>query len=318
MRDPYQVLSVPRSASDAEIKSAYRKLAKKYHPDTHAGDETMRARFHEVTTAYEQIRDASVRTRHRRGDGSSDTARHADFRAGAFRQASGQTRETAQDGASAPDGTFEFMAGAGDAAGDDMFGDIFGGLKNAGKRAFRTRGSDQTYDLSATFLEAALGAKRRVRLPNGKTLEVKIPAGVEQGQHIRLKGQGGPGFGGAAAGDVLITVAVEPHRLFRREGRDIHLDLPVSLREAVWGAKVAVPTIHGPVTLSVPEGSNGGTRLRLKGKGIKPQAGGGPAGDQYVTLSLKLPDAPDGALRDFLKTWRPGMAHNPRNNLDEA
>lgn len=317
MRDPYQVLSVPRTASDAEIKSAYRKLAKKYHPDAHAGDEAMRARFQDVTAAYEQIRDAAARARHSATE-NPPGAKGAGFRANPFHQAAGRAQGQAQGqgGVGAQGEIFEFTMGS---AGDDLFGGIFGGMKNAGKRAFRARGDDQTYNLSVSFLEAARGDKRRIRLPNGKTLEVKIPAGVEHGQQIRLKGQGEPGFGGAAAGDVLITVAVASHRLFRREGRDILLDLPVSLREAVWGAKVMVPTIHGPVALNVPEGSNSGTRLRLKGKGIKPETSSrGSPGNQYVTLSLKLPDEPDEALRAFLKTWRPGMAHNPRSDLDET
>lgn len=297
MRDPYDILGLARGAGAAEIKAAYRRLAKKYHPDAQgaeAGDKP--SRFQEVTAAYNLLKDGAARARF---DARSRTSADSFFEEAPF--AKGRAKE---------DATFQAdMAGEAD-AGSDLFSELFGGLRNAGKRVFRARGEDQTYRLSVPFLEAARGSKRRVALANGKTLDVRIPAGIEDGQQIRLRGQGGEGFGGAPAGDALIAVSVEPHDLLRRDGLDIHLTLPISLPEAVLGTKIDVETVSGPVTLTIPAGSNTGTRLRLKGKGIA--AEGGAAGDQYVTLELVLPEGPDSALRDFAASWAPGLLHDPR------
>ena len=317
MRDPYQVLDLPRTASPGEIKAAYRKLAKKYHPDAHAGDAAMQDRFHEITAAYALLREEPPRE----PDRDTENASKSRFGGSPFRRARRARTATAKsDSQHEADVTVDLAADARDTdAGNDFLTDLFGGIRKAGKRAFQARGEDCTYELSVSFDEAALGAKRRVRLPGGKTLEVRVPAGVEHAQQIRLKGQGGDGHGGGEAGDALIVVSIEPHKWFRRDGLDIHLDLPVTLREAVLGARVVVPTLHGPVELTVPEGSNTGTRLRLKGKGIQNQKeGASKAGDQYVTLSIRLPDKPDESLRKFLKTWRPAMVQNPREGLDEG
>ncbi|HEX7777107.1 MAG TPA: DnaJ C-terminal domain-containing protein [Parvibaculum sp.] len=290
MRDPYTILGLAPGAGAAEIKAAYRRLAKQHHPDAQGkahADPREQARFQEVTAAYNLLKDDAARTRF---DAS--------------------TRAAAAGGDAFTEAPFARGAqGAG--AHDDIFSDIFGGIRSAGKRVFRARGDDQTYRLSVPFLEAAQGTKRRVTLASGKTLDVRIPAGIEDGQQIRLRGQGGEGHGGAAAGDALIVVAVEAHERFRRDGLDIHLTVPVSLPEAVLGARIEVETVSGPVAVSVPAGASTGLLLRLKGKGISPE-GGAEAGDQYVRLEVVLPAEPDAALRDFVAGWTQGRMHNPR------
>lgn len=294
MRDPYDILGLGPSASTAEIKAAYRRLAKKYHPDAQ-GTETAagtQSRFQEVTAAYNLLKDAGARARHAQTGGPFQDAPY--MRPGASQEPIFETD----------------MAGSAEQNGD-LFSELFGGLRNAHKRVFRARGEDQTYRLSVPFLEAVCGTKRRVTLNNGKTLDVRIPAGIEDDQQIRLRGQGGEGFGGAPAGDALISVAVEAHDAFRRDGLDIYATLPISLPEAVLGAKIDVETVSGPVTLSIPAGANTGTRLRLKGKGIAPEAGR-EIGDHYVTLELMLPEKPDSAMRDFAASWAQGLSHAPR------
>lgn len=288
MRDPYHILGLSPGAGAAEIKAAYRRLAKKYHPDAQgAKTPGARSRFQEVTAAYNLLKDGRTQVK--------DVFEEAPFARGRAKQ----------------DAAFQTDAAADADQDSDLFSELFGGLRNAGKRVFRARGEDQIYKLSVSFLEAARGGKKRVALTDGRALDVHIPTGIEEGQQIRLRGQGGEGFGGAAAGDALITVSIEPHDTLRREGLDIYLTLPVSLPEAVLGAKIEVPTISGPVTLSIPAGSNTGTRLRLKSKGIAPEGGATP-GDQYVTLDLVLPDTQDRALRDFAAGWAVGLAHDPR------
>lgn len=288
MRDPYHILGLSPGAGAAEIKAAYRRLAKKYHPDAQ-GAETNGApsRFQEVTAAYNLLKDGRPLAK--------DIFEEASFARGRTKQEAAFHTETA---ASAEQDS-------------DLFSELFGGLRNAGKRVFRARGEDQLYKLSVSFLEAARGGKKRVALTDGRALDVHIPPGIEEGRQIRLRGQGGEGFGGAAAGDALITVSIEPHDTLRREGLDIFLTLPISLPEAVLGTRIEVATISGPVTLSIPAGSNTGTRLRLKSKGIAPESGA-IRGDQYVTLDIVLPDEQDAALRDFVAGWAAGLAHDPR------
>jgi len=306
LRDPYEILGLAPNAGAAEIKSAYRRLAKRYHPDAQSRAEganvkgaraegaNVKARFQEVTAAYNLLKDAGARARldRARAKRKSPPADAAPFEEASFTRGA---QGAAEKGAS-----------------DELFSELFEGLRSAGKRVFRARGEDRTYRLPISFLEAARGAKKRVTLASGKTLDVQIPAGIEEGRQIRLRGQGEEGFGGAEAGDALIAVSIEPHPRFERRDLDIHLTLPVSLPEAVLGAKIEVPTVSGPVTLTIPKGSNSGTRLRLKGRGIAPE--GGPAGDQYVTLELRLPEGQDEALRDFAAGWARGLGHDPRRD----
>ena len=295
MRDPYEILGLARNAGNAEVKAAYRRLAKRLHPDAQSEGNAARqqARFQEVTAAYNQLKDGAARRRF-----------EAERRAAAGMARAPAFEETIRRGTAEP------------APSEDIFSELFEGIRSAGKRVFRARGGDRSYRLTVSFLEAATGARRRVRLDGGRTLDVNVPAGIDDGQQIRLRGQGDEGHGGADDGDALVTVAVEPHPFFRRAGRDIHLALPVSLPEAVLGARVDAPTVSGPVSLTIPAGSNTGTRLRLKGRGIATE--GTAAGDQYVTLEVVLPDTPDETLRDFAATWTAGAKHNPRNDLSDS
>ena len=312
MRDPYEILGLGPDAGAAEIKSAYRRLAKRYHPDaqTRSGGPDMRARFQEVTAAYNLLKDDGARARFDRE--RAERARRPRSAA----KAGGGTFEEAPFSRAARSAASGFRPEAdGDtakSAPEEIFSELFEGIRSAGKRVFRARGEDRTYRLAIPFLEAACGATKRLTITGGKTLDVRIPAGIEDGKQIRLRGQGGEGHGGAEAGDALISVAIEPHPLFERQGLDILLTCPISLPEAVLGARIEVPTVSGPVTLAVPKGSNSGTRLRLKGKGIAPQ--GIEPGDQYVTLELMLPEPQDEALRDFAAGWAAGLAHKPRKD----
>lgn len=307
MRDPYAILGVKRGASADEIKKAFRGLAKKHHPDANK-DPASGKLFKEVTAAYDLLSDPEKRKAFDRGeiDASGQPTMAGMARGG------GHGRGGHAQG---PFG-FEFDVndlrggGTGRMGADDIFSELFGGLSGRG-RGGKARGADVAVAVSVSLEDVAQGATKRIALPSGKTLDVKIPAGVESGRQIRLKGQGEPGAGGGPAGDALVEIAVKPHPQFVRDGRDIRLELPVTLGEAALGAKVTAPTLHGPVTLSVPAGSNGGSTLRLKGKGL-PGPAGEAAGDQYVALKVMLPEKPDAALLDFLKSWSAKHPYDPR------
>jgi DnaJ-class molecular chaperone len=301
MKDPYSVLGVARAASQDEIKKAYRKLAKQLHPDKNPGNTRVSERFKEVSAAYHVLGDEKLRGRFDRGE--IDAAGAERGPAGGFR------RSHANAGAGAG---FE---GFGPGAAEDIFSDLFSNFRRGGGRGgFRSRGADLKYSLVVSFLEAARGGTKRLALPGGKTLDVKIPAGIGEGQQIRLKGQGEPGEGDAPSGDALIEVQIEPHPFFTSKGQDIHVELPVSLGEAVLGAKIEVPTIDGMVTLNVPKNSNTGTVLRLRGKGI-PDRSSAKRGDQYVKLKIVLPETPDADLERFVKTWSGARAGGLRNRF---
>lgn len=305
LRDPYDILGLHPGAGNAEVKAAYRKLAKQLHPDTQGATAGQQARFQEVTAAYNQLKDEAARRRFEAEHLAREAAeRQRGFRASYREKKPAPTRNAAADAeATEPESD------------DHIFTELFEGIRSAGKRVFRARGDDRTYRLTISFIEAANGTTKRVRLDGGRMLDVTVPPGIDNGKQIRLKGQGGEGHGGAEAGDALVTVNVEPHPFFERREQDIHLTLPVTLPEAVLGARVEVPTISGPVSLSIPAGSNTGTKLRLRGKGLK--GASESVGDQYVTLSLTLPDAQDKALKAFAENWPEGRTHNPRKNLLE-
>lgn len=301
-RDPYQVLGVPRSASADDIKKAYRQLAKELHPDLNPGRADIEQRFKEVNAAYDFLSDAGRRARYDRGDIDAGGAE----RAGGFgtRGARG-----AGAGRTRPDG-YGFDP-------DDLFNDLFNGKRRGGGGAggdFKTRGSDVTYSLTIPFIEAALGTKRRIALSTGKSIDVAIPAGTEDQQKLRLKGQGLGGIGGGPPGDAIVEVWVETHPLFRRQGADISVEVPVSLPEAMLGASIRVPTIEGTVSLKVPRGSNTDTTLRLRGKGVVDQSTGN-RGDQYVKLRVVLPDPPDPELTELVEAWAKSASYNPRKKL---
>lgn len=305
MRSPYDVLGVKPSASEGEIRKAFRKLAKQCHPDLRPDDAAAEARFKDINAAYDLLSDPARRARFDRGEIDAEgNPRHEQ----AFHGAGGGPFRGA-GGANARGFRFDFGGSGTEDLGDvfsHLFGERFGAGARAGGRApFAAKGEDIRTSLKVEFLEAVGGAKRRVTLPDGRTVELSIPAGLKDGQTLRLKGRGHPGLGGEAAGDLLVTVEVAPHELFRRQGDNILVDLPVTLGEAVLGGRITVPTVSGPVTMAVPKGSNSGTRLRLKGRGVN-------GGDQYVTLTVTLPDRPDAELEAFVAGWSPRRPYDPR------
>jgi len=292
--DPYATLGVSRNASDEDIRRAFRKLAKELHPDISKGNEE---RFKKVSSAYEILGDPEKRRAFDRGeiDGRGEP-RHAGFR---------QYARGARAGAGAGAAGFdEFGFG-------DIFSDIFGSAGRAGARSnFTARGQDVRYTLEVDFLESALGATKRVTLPGGGMLDLNVPAGVADGQVLRLKGKGQRGVGAAEPGDALIEVHVRPHALFRREDDDILIEVPITIDEAVLGAKVEVPTVSGRVQLTIPKGTSSGRVFRLKGKGVK-SAGRAEPGDQLVTVRIVLPESIDDTLAYFFSEWRQKNRYDP-------
>lgn len=293
MDDPYQILGISKTASADEVKKAYRKLAKTHHPDLNPGNAASASRFKDISGAYDLLSDPEKRARFDRGE----------------IDASGQERADAfyRSYAGGPQGA-RYRGGPGFDP-SDLFADMFsrGGQGGGG---FKMRGNDVSYSLSVDFIDAAKGTEKRLSFPDGKTLDVSVPAGAESGLVLRLRGQGQPGMGGGPSGDALIEITVEPHPSFRREGNNVSVEVPISLTEAVAGGRITVPTIDGPVSMTVPPGSNTGSRLRLRGRGIAPK--NRTAGDQYITLKVMLPKEPDQALKDFIEAW-PGRDYDVRN-----
>jgi DnaJ-class molecular chaperone len=294
MKDPYAVLGVAKGASEDDIKKAYRRLAKKLHPDVSHGNRANEQQFKEVTAAYDLLSDPVKRARFDRGEidaGGNQRGFRAEG-ARAYQRATG--------------GNFSF---------DELMAEILGRGWRQAEEPPRSEGSQGhvTQAVRLSFLEAALGGKRRVELADGRSIDIRIPAGIDSGQTLRLKGQGNLGARGVEPGDVHLEIEVEPHPLFQREERDIHIELPVTLTEAVLGAAVTVPTIHGDVSVKVPRGSNSGSTLRLKGRGIA--GAGGKTGDQYVKLRVMLPDPPDKELTQFLERWAPKHPYEVRGKI---
>jgi DnaJ-class molecular chaperone len=307
MSDPYSILSVARSATQADIKKAYRKLAKKFHPDSTDGD---LERFKRISAAYELIGDKEKRARFDRGEIDAGGAERANAK---FYRA--------YENAGARPHAFEDLTRGFNA--EDLFSDLLGGLRGGrGRararkpRATPAKGANRRLRLSVSFLDAVKGSTQRLSLEDGKTLDITVPAGVDDGQTIRLKGQGGPGRAGGAAGDMLIEVSVLPHPFFTRKGNDIHVDLPVTLPEAVLGATIKVPTIDGQVSLKVPKGSNTGTTLRLQKKGLG-QGKSAKRGDQYMRLQVVLPEKLDPKLRAHVKEWAKDNDYDVRGKLEK-
>lgn len=297
MNDPYAILGVSKSASADEIRRAYRKLAKELHPDARPDDKAAEDRFKEVTQAFKLLSDPEKRAQFDRGDIDAQGRETAGFH---FR-----SRPGAGASARGPRGQFEDIG--------DIFSELFTdfGGHERGRRARPQprRGADVRAGVTVSFEEAMTGTKRRVEFQPGKPIEVSIPAGVEDGQVLRLKGQGQPGQAGGPAGAGLVEVKIRAHPFFRREGDDIRIDLPVSLKEALQGGKVRAPTVEGPVEVRVPEGTNSGALLRLRGKGAP--KGDGTRGDQIIRLMIDVP-LDDPALEEFVQTWTPQAGYDPR------
>jgi len=307
VRDPYEVLGVARTASQDDIKAAYRKLAKKLHPDLNPGDAGVESKFKDVSAAYELLSDADKRARFDRGeiDATGEETQRGFYRA----YAGGDQGFKYRSQQGGPDmGGFDGDIG-------DILGGMFGGGKRRGGASMKMKGADASYSLAVEFLDAARGVTKRIGLPDGGLLDVRIPAGIEDGATLRLAGKGGPGFNGGLPGDAYVTVQVLPHAHYRREGRDIHIDVPVTAAEAVLGGRIEVPTIDGPVQMTVPKHANSGRTLRLKGRGVP---GEGGRGDQFVHLQVVLPDLPDAELETFLKDWAERHPHDPRATLKRA
>jgi len=312
MRDPYEVLGVSKTASEAEIKKAFRALAKKHHPDTAKGADAKK-KFQEISAAYDIVGDKEKRAKFDRGEIDAQgnprgfEAGTQGFRGGPF----------GGGGAGGREFHFDFGGGEGQQgfSAEDIFSDLLGGL-GRGRRNQPRRGESYEFAITVAFDEAARGSTRRIVLPDGRDVDVRIPVGLKDGQQIRLKGQGGPGENGGPNGDVLLTVTVAPHPYFTRDGNDLRMELPIALQEAVLGGKVQVPTLTGMVEMNVPANSNSGSTLRLKGKGIPGRSaatGGEAAGDLYVKLVVALPDRPDTELKDFVSRWT--TKYDPRAKL---
>ena len=309
--DLYQRLGVQRGASEAEIKKAYRSLAKQLHPDRNKDNPNAAKRFGEVTAAYDLLSDKDKRAQYDRGEIDEDGNPKMPFGAGGFGGGS-------RPGGGGFDGFQGGFAGAETSDLSDLFEGLFGGATGrqrggGGFGGFRQKprpqkGADIAYRLTVPFVDAATLAPQRISLADGKTIDLKLPNGVEDGTKIRLTGKGEQGPGGT--GDGIVTIAVQPHPFYRREGNDIRMDLPVTLKEAVLGSKVKVPTPEGPVMLTVPKGSTSGKVLRLKGRGFTDK--NGKRGDQLVSLEVDLP-ADDAELREFAESWSGGG--NPRASL---
>ena len=319
MRNPYEVLGVAKGADAGEIKKAFRKLAKKYHPDQ-SKEAKAKDKFAEVNQAYEILGDEAKRGAFDRGEIDGDgKPRHPGFEgfgagAGAGRGQSYDFSDFAQAGGSPFTRGFRGAQGGVDPS--EFFADLFGGGRANPSAGAGVRGEDVSGTVTVSLGEAAHGTEARVILPSGRTLEVKIPAGIEDGKAIRLKGQGQPGSGrGGLPGDALITVRVAKHRFFEVEGRDLRLDLPITFYEAVLGGKVNVPTLDGAVELNLPAGARAGRTLRLRGKGL-PAVGNAPAGDLLVTPRIVLPESADDGLQKAARALRDSHPYNPRGVLE--
>ena len=300
--DPYAILGVKRDATQDEVRSAYRALAKKLHPDLNPGDKQAEEKFKQVSVAYDLLGDAEKRARFDRGEiDASDAERPRERYYRDFHTAG------AQDHAYSTSGGFaDFMDN------EDVLAEILG--RGEGRGRFRIRGQDVHYRLPVDFMEAVNGATKRITMPDGATLDVAIPAGTRDGQILRLRGKGSPGIGEAPSGDALVEVEVRPHKLFTRKDDDIHIELPISLTEAVLGGKLDVPTPTGPVRMTVPKGANTGRVLRLKGKGVARRDGS--RGDESVTLKIVLPERLDPEIEEFASRWQAGKTHDPRRGLE--
>lgn len=311
MANPYTLLGVPKTASQEEIKQAYRKLARKMHPDLNPNDPSAEDKFKQISSAYDLLSDPAKRKRFDNGEIDENGKERPGY---GFGYGGGNPFNGAGNGFGGFN--FDFKSGGSNKSnnkkrsGFDFFSEMFGGASNGAEDIFsntkhrsysKTHGENIDYNLSVSFLDAALGKEKEISLPNGKTLNVKIPPGTADKAVLRLKGQGAQGIVGGVSGDALIHISVQPHPFFTRSENNILLDVPISLKEAVLGAKVTIPTLEGKVALTVPPNSNSGSVLRLRGKGIK---SGNKTGDLLVKLYIVLPEKQDKELTEFVQEWK--------------
>tara|TARA_R110000868_G_scaffold2321_6_gene17274 strand:+ start:5809 stop:6753 length:945 start_codon:yes stop_codon:yes gene_type:complete len=310
-RDPYEVLGVARTASADEIKKAYRKIVRETHPDLNPDDPAAEERFIEATVANDLLKDPEQRARFDKGEIDASGAEKPQ-------------RQYYRDFADSPDNPYQSQrrASPGGFEGfdtSDIFEEILrqrgqGRGQGSGDWQFNAPGQDRRYALDIGFLEAARGASKRITLPNGESLDVRIPAGTADGQTLRLRGKGEAGSGSGPAGDALVSLSVRPHKLFRREGDDILITLPISIDEAILGGSVQTPTIDGPVSLKIPEGASSGQVLRLRARGVQ-RGGQKKPGDQRVELRIVAPRKIDDALSSFMESWRETHGYDPREGM---
>lgn len=317
MYDPYAALGLTKTATAEDIKKAHRKLVKSSHPDLNPDDAGAEARFKAISAAYDLLKDPATRARFDAGEIDASGAEKPE-------------RRYYRDFADAPGNAYQrgrgFEGQASEGGGDpaDLFAEMLRqqgrrgrhGFSSFGEESFPMPGQDLHFRLEVSFLDAVQGAKTKITLPDSGDVEVHIPKLVADGQTLRLRGKGMPGPGGGPPGDALITITIRPHAIFRREGDDIHVTLPITLDEAVLGAKVQVPTIDGPVAVTIPKGASSGRVLRLRGRGVTP--GGAKAGDQLVELRIVLPPSVDDALSAFMEGWRKTNPYDPRKGLFEG
>lgn len=304
-KDLYQVLGVKRGAGKDEVKKAYRKLARKYHPDLNPGNEKAEKRFKEINEAYEILSDDKKREQ------------YENLGMGAFNQAGGPGNQRGFEGFSFDFGQFNQSGRSSGAGVQDIFSDLFGGARGAGPRM--QRGPDMIMEMTISLEEAVSGVIRSISYRSQgtntgtETIKVKIPAGVDNGSKVRLRGRGGAGINGGSAGDLLIELRVKPHPIFRRKGNNLYVDVPVSIAEAILGAKIQVPTIDGMAQVTLPAGTNSGKKLRLRGKGV--QSPRGVKGDQYVEIKIVVPQGLSESQKKALSEVEAAYKENPREAL---
>jgi DnaJ-class molecular chaperone len=308
MADPYDVLGVPRDASQSDIRKAYRRLAKKHHPDLNPGNEEAEKRFKEISAANDILGNEEKRARFDKGEIDETGAERPE------RQFYRQRAETE------PGFGYYGWSGGGE-HGDvgDIFADLFreGRFGRGERRGFPVPGPDVTYSLTVDFLDAVNGAKRTITMPDGEQLSVTIPPGLKDGQSLRLRGKGQPGLNGGEPGDALVTINVREHPVFQRDGDTIRSALDITLNEALSGAKIRAQTVSGAVNVTVPKNANTGQTLRLRGKGVMNRATG-KRGDHLIELRIKLPDQPDEALRQLIADWEAKHPYDPRGVKETA
>lgn len=304
--DPYASLGLKKSATDAEIKKAYRKIARDSHPDLNPDDADAEARFKAAAAAYDLLKDPETRAKFDRGEIDATGAERPDRQY--YRQYADAPENPYRSGP-----RFDENAEAADIFAEFMRQQQQGGGRRSA-HGFSAPGPDHRYALEVSFLDAVKGGSTIITLPDGSTLDVKIPQGTADGQTIRLRGKGGPGIGGGPAGNALVSLSVGTHPIFRRDENDIAVTLPITLDEAILGGKVQVPTIDGTVNLNIPKGASSGQILRLRGRGVKIAKRDQP-GDQLVELRIVTPPEIDDELAEFMENWRQKNAYDPRKGM---